>query len=352
MATFPQTSRVARVRARLTVDERQFRTLTYIALGALTLIVFTGAAVRLSDSGLGCSTWPRCTAGSTGHLYPSLSIHPLIEFSNRAISSLVGVMCAVIAIAALTRKPFRRDLAWLAWSLPLGVAGQAFLGGYTVKADLAPGFVMSHFLLSMVILIFAVALAWRATHEPGSLERNPDRLVVWTTRVAAVFCALTLVAGTAATAAGPHSGGSIGQDHFIKRLTIKGPDTLEWAVNNHGIAATLFGILVIGIWFLKRRRGQVFDPAEPITLLGVMLAGQGLLGAVQYELKLPAGMVWIHVAMATVTWVVTLWAVCVESYVMPLRPPYGGAGAGASPGVGEGAVGVPPQHRVTAGSRA
>jgi cytochrome c oxidase assembly protein subunit 15 len=323
MATAQQTPllRARDLRARLYVDEERFRILALTALVLLTLIVFTGAAVRLTDSGLGCSTWPRCTTGHGGHLYPSLSIHPLIEFSNRAISSLVGVICAVIAIASLTRKPFRRDLALLAWALPLGVVGQAFLGGYTVKADLAPGFVMSHFMLSMVILVFAVALAWRATHAPGTLTPSADRLVAWTTRLAAVFCALTLVAGTAATAAGPHSGGSSGQDHFIKRLTIKGPDTLEWAVNNHGIAATLFGVLIITIFFLKRRRGQPWDPAEPITLLGVLLAGQGLLGAVQYELKLPAGMVWIHVAMATVTWVVTLWAVCVESYQPAARRP-------------------------------
>jgi cytochrome c oxidase assembly protein subunit 15 len=299
---------------RLSVGEDRFRIFSIAALVLLTLIVFTGAAVRLTDSGLGCLTWPRCTTGAGGHVYPSLSIHPLIEFSNRVISSLVGLICAVIAIGSLTRKPFRRDLALLAWSLPLGVAGQAFLGGYTVKAHLAPGFVMSHFMLSMVILIFAVALVWRATHAPGTLRRNPDRLIAWMMRVAAVLCALTLVAGTAATAAGPHSGGSSGQAHFIKRLTIKGPDTLEWAVNNHGIAATLFGVLVITIFYLKRRRGQAWDPGEPITLLGILLAGQGLLGAVQYELKLPAGMVWIHVAMATVTWVVTLWAVFVESY--------------------------------------
>lgn len=306
------------LRARLTVNERQFRTISYVALISLTLIVFTGAAVRLTDSGLGCSTWPRCTAGASGHLYPALSIHPLIEFSNRAISGLVGVLCAAIAIGSLLRKPFRRDLAWLAWSLPLGVVAQAFLGGYTVKADLAPGFVMSHFLLSMVILACAVALAWRATHAPGSLPRNPDRLIVWLTRVALLLSLLTLVAGTAATAAGPHSGGSSGQQHYIKRLTIDGPNTLEWAVNNHGIAATLFGVCIIAIWFLQRRRGRLFDPGEPIALVGLLLAGQGLLGAVQYELKLPAGMVWIHVALATLTWVATLWMVCEESHAPSL----------------------------------
>ncbi len=294
------------LRARLEVDERQFRILSCVALVLLTLIVFTGAAVRLTDSGLGCPTWPRCQ----GHIYPPVGIHSFIEFGNRALSGLVGIIVAVIAIASLTRRPFRRDLAWLAWSLPLGVVAQAVLGGFTVREHLAPGFVMSHFLLSMVILIFAVALAWRAVHAPGWRPPNPDRLMVWCVRVLAVLCAATLFAGTAATAAGPHSGGHVGQ--VIKRLDFKGKDTLEWVVNQHATIGAVFGVLVIAVWFLKRYRGHVLEPAEPITVLGVMLAAQGLIGAVQYELKLPADMVWVHVAMATLTWLVTLWAVAVE----------------------------------------
>ena len=127
-------------------------------------------------------------------------------------------------VLAFTRRPFRKDLAWLAVSLPLGVVAQAVLGGFTVREKLAPGFVMSHFLLSMVILIFAVWLAWRATYPQGARPRSADRLLVWSVRALSVLCALTLVAGTLATAAGPHSGGNVGQ--HIKRLTFKGPDTL------------------------------------------------------------------------------------------------------------------------------
>jgi cytochrome c oxidase assembly protein subunit 15 len=307
MATFQQI-RASRggLRARLAVDERQFRILSYIALVSLTLIVFTGAAVRLTDSGLGCPTWPRCE----GHIYPPVGVHSFIEFGNRALSGFVGLMVAVIAIASLTRKPFRRDLALLAWSLPLGVVAQAVLGGFTVREHLAPGFVMSHFLLSMLILVFAVALAWRATHTPGWRPANPDRLLVWSVRVLAVLCGITLFAGTAATAAGPHSGGFTGQ--VIKRLDFKGKDTLEWVVNQHATIGAIFGVLVIAVWFLKRYRGHVLEPAEPMTVLGVMLAAQGLIGAVQYELKLPSDMVWVHVAMATLTWLVALWAVAVE----------------------------------------
>jgi len=294
------------MRARLAVNEKQFRIVTYVALAALTAIVFTGAAVRLSDSGLGCPTWPRCY----GHIYPPVALHPLIEFSNRVISGFVGVITIVVAVLAFTRKPFRRDLAWLALALPFGVVCQAVLGGFTVREHLAPGFVMSHFLLSMVILIFAVWLAWNATHTPGARRRSTDRLLVWAVRILAVLCALTLGLGTMATAAGPHSGGLVGQ--HIKRLTFKGPDTLEWAVNQHATVAAIFGVLTVLVWMLKRKRVGELDPLEPLTVMGVLLAAQGLIGAVQYELKLPGQIVWVHVVMATLTWLVSLWAVATE----------------------------------------
>ena len=294
------------MRSRLEVNEKQFRLVTYVALAALTGIVFTGAAVRLSDSGLGCPTWPRCY----GQIYPPVALHPLIEFSNRALSGFVGLITIVVAVLAFTRKPFRKDLAWLAMSLPIGVVCQAVLGGFTVREKLAPGFVMSHFLLSMVIVIFAVWLAWNATHEPGGRVRSTDRLLVWAVRLLAALCALTLAAGTMATAAGPHSGGLVGQ--HIKRLTFKGADTLEWAVNQHATIAAIFGVLTILVWMLKRKRVGQLDPLEPLTLMGVLIAAQGLIGAVQYELKLPGQMVWVHVVMATLTWVVTLWAVATE----------------------------------------
>ena len=126
----------ARLLDRLTVDPVQYRRVAYFALAALTLIVLTGAAVRLTDSGLGCPNWPSCY----GKVLPPLSSHALIEFGNRAISGLVGVITAIVAVLAFTRRPFRRDLAWLACALPLGVIAQAVLGGYTVTNHLAPGF--------------------------------------------------------------------------------------------------------------------------------------------------------------------------------------------------------------------
>jgi cytochrome c oxidase assembly protein subunit 15 len=294
----------------LAVTEDRFRKLTYVALVSLSLIVFTGALVRLTDSGLGCPTWPRCY----GHVYPPVALHPLIEFGNRALSGFVGIITAVVFVAACRLKPRRRELVWLSAALPGGVIAQAVLGGFTVREKLAPGFVMSHFLLSMVILIFAFWLAWRATYPQGMRPRTADRLLAWSVRALAVLCGITLFAGTAATAAGPHSGGNLGQ--HIKRLTIEGPDTLQWAVHQHATIAAVFGVATILVWLLKRKRtGGVLDPLEPLTVLAILLAAQGLVGSVQYELKLPGEMVWVHIVLATATWLVSLWAVAVEGRI-------------------------------------
>jgi len=301
------------MRDRLAVTPSQYRRLAYVTLVALTLIVLTGAAVRLTGSGLGCPDWPKCG----GNALPPISTHALIEFGNRTLSGLVGVITVVAAGLAFTRRPFRRDLAILAVLLPLGVVAQAVLGGFTVREHLAPGFVMAHFSLSMIILIAAVALAWRATHERGWRPDSTDRLSVWSVRALAPLAALTIVAGTAATAAGPHAGGSPGQR--IHRLHFKGADTLMWVIHRHATIAALFGVAVIGVWLLRRHRGASQDALEPITVLGVLVAAQGLVGSVQYELKLPSDMVWVHVTLATLTWLAALWAVAAAGRLMPRR---------------------------------
>jgi heme a synthase len=302
------------VRSRFSVTPSQFRVASYVALGALTLIVLTGAAVRLTDSGLGCANWPKCG----GTPLPPLSYHALVEFGNRAVSAVVGVVTVVVFALSFFRRPFRRDLMWLALLLPLGVVAQAVLGGFTVLHHLAPGFVMAHFSLSLLILIAAVALAWRSRFEPGSRPRSTDYLGVWSVRSLVVLGALTIFAGTATTAAGPHSGGFTGQ--VVHRLHFKGADTLTWVVHRHATIASLFGVAVIAVWLLHRRRASE-RTLEPLTVLAILLAAQGLVGSVQYELRLPADMVWVHVALATATWLALLWSVAAAGALVPRRAP-------------------------------
>ena len=300
------------MRRRLTLNPSQFRLASYIALGALTLIVLTGAGVRLTDSGLGCENWPKCG----GTVLPPVSSHALIEFGNRAISGVVGAIAVIVFVLAYFRRPYRRDLVWIAATLPLGVVAQAVLGGFTVREHLAPGFVMGHFALSMIILIGAVALAWRATYEPGSRPRTTDQVSAWTVRALLPLGALTIFAGTAATAAGPHSGGFTGQR--VHRLSFKGVDTLNWVIHRHATIAAIFGIAVVGTWLLHRGRGSE-RTLESLMVLGILLAAQGLVGSVQYELHLPSDMVWVHVALATASWLAVLWAVAAAGRLVPRR---------------------------------
>src|SRR4051812_6984154 len=208
------------MRERFPISPRAYQRVALLALGALTAIVLTGAAVRLTGSGLGCPDWPKCY----GKAVAPLETHAVIEYGNRIISGLVGLAAVAAGLLAWFRRPFRRDLAVIGGLLPVGVVGQAVLGGFTVRPHLAPGFVMGHFALSMLILVAAVSLAWRASYEPGERRRSPDRLAVWAVRALLPLGALTIFAGTAATASGPHAGGG-GKGDRGQPPRLKGPST-------------------------------------------------------------------------------------------------------------------------------
>jgi heme a synthase len=303
----PAPSRVALWRERtdgFTVTPRQFTYFAYVALAALTLIVLSGAAVRLTGSGLGCPHWPRCY----GKVYPPLTTHALIEFSNRMITVPVSLAAGAAWLAAWRRRPYRRDLVWLGALLPLGVVGQAVLGGFTVRGQLDYGWVMGHFALSMLILAAATALAWRAAHEPGERPAGGDRLLVNGVRALMVLGGVTIVAGTAATAAGPHAGGSPGQR--INRLDFDGKATMDFVIHRHAELGLLFGLLAVGMWWLARQRGA--DPLlrRTLTWLCVLIALQGAVGLDQYETHLPTELVWVHVGLACACWLACLWATC------------------------------------------
>ena len=306
-----------------TLTPAQFVIVAYAALVALTLIVLTGAAVRLTGSGLGCPTWPKCY----GNVYPPLKTHALIEFSNRLLTVPVSIAAGLAWLGALRRRPYRRDLMWLGALLPLGVIGQAVLGGLTVRGALDYGWVMGHFALSMLILVAAVVLAWRATHEPDgesnsreTHEPERDATLVWSVRGLLALGALTIFAGTAATAAGPHAGGSPGQK--INRLDFDGRGTMDFVIHRHGEIAFVFGLAALAVWWLARSRGAA-DPTlrRALTALCVLIALQGAVGLDQYETHLPSELVWVHVGLASLTWIATVWAVCAAGPAVPAVAP-------------------------------
>jgi heme a synthase len=303
-----------------TVTPEQYVVFAWAALGALTLIVLTGAAVRLTGSGLGCPTWPKCY----GNVYPPLNTHAVIEFSNRVITGPVAIAAGLAWLAALRRRPYRRDLTWLAAMLPLGVIGQAVLGGFTVKGALDYGWVMGHFALSMLILAAAVLLVWRALHErsPALSEDaaaavGGDRTIIWGARLLTAWGALTIFAGTAATAAGPHAGGSPGQK--INRLDFDGRGTMDFVIHRHAEIAFAFSLAAVALWWLARRRGAGAGVRRALTVLCVLLALQGVVGLDQYETHLPTELVWVHVALACAAWISVLWAACAAGRLAPKR---------------------------------
>ena len=288
------------MRDRLRISPERYFVVACVALVALTLIVFTGAAVRVTGSGLGCPDWPNC---ADGRLVAEAQTHAWIEFANRMLSGFVGVAAIAAGLLALVRRPVRRDLVVLGLLLPLGVVGQAVLGGLTVWYGLAPGFVMSHYLLSMAILVAAAQLAWRS--QPGFDDGLPpaaDRTTARWVRGLVVLGAVTVFAGTAATAAGPHAGGS-GTNDVVHRLDFQGAGTLTWLVDRHGTLAGLLGVLAVLTWVLARRHAADASLQKRLTRVCLLLAAQGVLGIAQYQLELPAELVWVHVDLAALLWV-------------------------------------------------
>jgi heme a synthase len=293
------------LRDRFQISPHRYAQVTLVALGALSLIVLTGAAVRLTDSGLGCPDWPRCY----GQTLPPLYTHALIEFGNRVLTGFVGLAVVAASVLAFFRRPYRRHLALIGALLPLGVIAQAILGGLVVRYHLAPGLVMLHFILSMMLLDAAFALAWCSRYEPWERRRSGDRLGVWAVRGLIPLGQLTIAAGTVATAAGPHAGAHAGQ--LVHRFHFEGAHTLEWVVQRHAAIAIVFGLAAIAVWVLLRRRGGDRRAARPLGVVIGLLAVQGVVGGVQWELKLPTEIVWVHVALATATWLAMLWTVAV-----------------------------------------
>ncbi|MGE5408632.1 MAG: COX15/CtaA family protein [Syntrophothermus sp.] len=300
-----------RLSSRLEISPSRYAQVTLVALAGLSLIVLTGAGVRLTGSGLGCPDWPRCYGGTT----PPLETHAVIEYGNRLLSGLVGIAVIAAAVLAFFRKPFRWHLAMFGALLPLGVIAQAILGALVVKYHLAPGLVMSHFILSMMLLDAAFALAWCSRYEPWERRRSRDRLGVWAVRALIPLGQLTIAAGTVATASGPHAGAHAGQ--LVHRFTFEGTGTLEWVVQRHAVIAAVYGLSAIAVWFILRRPGGDRRALGPLTVVLGLLALQGVIGGVQWALKLPGELVWVHVAVATATWLAMLWTVAAAGRLEP-----------------------------------
>ncbi len=271
--------------------------LTRFALWALATIVVTGAAVRLTGSGLGCEDWPTC---SEDRFVADLEYHALIEFLNRLFTGVVALAVIAAVLGSWARRPRRRDLTALSLGLVAGVLAQVVLGALLVKTELDPRFTMGHFLLSMVLLYNAAVLDVRARPGPepdGSNRADPwTRLMLWA--VLAVGAVL-LVTGTLVTGAGPHAG-----DSRAERL----PLLVQEVARVHGIVAMSLLVLVVWTWWRLRSAGA---PAQARTgRVALLLGAQGVIGYTQYFTGVPALLVGIHVALASVIWIEIVKAAC------------------------------------------
>jgi heme a synthase len=325
------------MRDRLQIGPRLYANVALVALAALALIVLTGAAVRLTGSGLGCPDWPKCY----GQTVPPLETHAVIEYGNRLLTGFVGL--AVIAASALAwfRRPFRGHLALFGAMLPIGVLCQAILGALVVKYHLAPGLVMGHFILSMLLLDAAFALAWCARYEPGERRASEDRLGVWAVRGLIPLGQLTILAGTIATGSGPHAGAHEGE--LVHRFEFQGIATLEWVVQRHSAIAAFFGLAAIAVWLLLRRPGGDRRATRPLAVVIGLLALQGAVGGLQWLLELPSELVWLHIALATGTWLAMLWTVATAGRLAPHEN--APAPAGPAEGLGSASSRVPVETR-------
>ena len=273
-----------------------FRRLAVVVAVLLGLIVVSGAAVRLTSSGLGCPTWPRCTATS---LVAPPTYHGWIEFGNRVVTSVVGVVVGIAALGSLLRMPRRRDLVWLSWSLVAGFVGQAVIGGLSVLYKLSPGWVMAHFLLSMLLIWAGLVLVHRA--DPDWQPRAPDapRELVLLGRVLVVVAGIVLLLGTVTTGTGPHAGDKTD----VKRL----PFALERVTQLHADSALLLTGLIIATLFAVRLASASAVLRQRSNWLAYAVVVQVAIGYTQYFLNLPPGVVELHVAGATLLWSATIW---------------------------------------------
>ncbi len=286
---------------RLTLDERQYRRIAHASLFTLTLIIFTGAAVRLTGSGLGCPNWPKCNGG----FLPPLQTHQLIEFGNRLVTGVVGLPCLLAAIGAFRLRPFRREFVWPALVLVLGILVEAGLGGLTVLLDLSWEVVLAHYVTTCALLIAAAVLVWRVHRPAGAPAPAHDAPIVLVTRALTVYGGLVLVAGSFATAAGPHAGGA-GTHDYVERLSVVSLRTL---IHWHGHAAAVLGGLAVALWVFARVKGADRNLMRALTAVAVLIALQGVIGLVQYYNALPPEIVWVHASLAAVLWLAMVWSV-------------------------------------------
>ncbi|GAA0465037.1 cytochrome b561 [Paractinoplanes deccanensis] len=272
------------------------RPLALASLIANIALIVTGAAVRLTGSGLGCPTWPKCTDASYTTT-AEMGVHGVIEFGNRMLTFVLGLLAVLCVLAALLEKPRRRSTVWLSIAVLAGIPGQGVVGGITVLTDLNPWVVGLHFLLSIALIALAYFL-WKRTYEgdgkPVDLVPRPLRHLAAILTVASVA---VIAMGVVVTGSGPHAG-----DEEAKR---NGLDPAAVSQAHADVVFLLVGLTIALIFALRAVSAPRTAVRAAVLLLVIELA-QGLIGFVQYFTHLPVILVGAHMLGAGLVWTGTL----------------------------------------------
>jgi cytochrome c oxidase assembly protein subunit 15 len=264
--------------------------LLYLLLVFQTGIVLTGAAVRITGSGLGCPTWPECTYGSYVPVAGQAegAFHAWIEFGNRLLTFLL--LFAAVAVVIYAIKKARRDLLWRALLQVLGIFGQGIIGGITVLTDLNPLAVASHFILSIFLIAGAVSIVARGRSPLISIRPTEVKVKILA-HAQVLLTFVVIVIGTLVTGSGPHAG-----DYKAPRLKLD-ERAITWL---H--ADAVIGLLGVSLALLVLSEISP-ETKRRIKIFFAVTLAQGLVGYAQYVLGLPELLVIIHVLGSTLVWI-------------------------------------------------
>jgi cytochrome c oxidase assembly protein subunit 15 len=285
----------ARLSLRLpTVVDRRVRAAAWASLVAEILLVATGGAVRLTGSGLGCPTWPRCTAASFVTT-PAMGVHGVIEFGNRLLT-FVLVLVAVAALLAVVRmRRRRRDLFLLAVAQVASIPAQAVLGGITVWTRLNPWVVGAHFVFSLLLVALMAVFVIRTAAEPGPRELVVPGWFALGSRLAAVLAGVVVLLGILTTGSGPHAGDAHSARNGLDPVVMQ---------TVHSVPAYLLAALTLTLLVAAYRLGRM---RRPMTALATVEVVQIVVGVIQARTGLPPVLVDLHLLLAATLVALGVW---------------------------------------------
>ena len=273
----------------------RLRMYVWASLVAQILIVVTGGSVRLTGSGLGCPTWPKCTPESLVNV-PEMGIHGIIEFTNRTLT-FVLVVIALLTFVTIVRlpKPQRAGMVWPALTIGLGIFGQAIIGGISVLTQLNPWVVGLHFVLSAALIAVATILVWRFYRGSVGSSGSPAPAAKVAAALAwpiAVTGLVALLVGIVVTGAGPHAGDQKAPRNGLDLAVVE---------HVHSYPAYLLLILIL-IALVAQLRSKGITSRGTQTLLWLVLASaaQAALGVAQARLGVPPLLVALHMLGASI----------------------------------------------------